>query len=129
MEPARIAILEDDDHTREMYVLMLKNAGYETVALRTGAELLAALRTGMAPHAIVMDLGLPDTQGVPLCRIIRSHQRFRSTPIIAVSGWSSGPYVQGLSEAPFNEVFLKPVEADLLLESLRRWVRLPAVPE
>lgn len=123
MASPKIAILEDDDDTRAMYAALVEAAGYEPLPISTGAQLLSSLRqTKESPAAIIMDLGLPDAQGVPLCRMIRAHERFRRVPIIAVTGWTSGPYVRGLSDAAFNEVFVKPVDTGMLLEALRRWV-------
>lgn len=126
-----IAVIEDDEATRVMYSILLDGAGYAVLAVQSGAETLARLRTGPTPAAILMDLGLPDTQGVPLCRVLRAHDRFRTVPIIAVTGWSSGTMVQGLGEAPFNDIFLKPVDPDVLLDAVRRYVPQPlaaAVP-
>lgn len=121
--PPRIALLEDDADTREMYRQLLEHAGFEVHGAALGAELLAHLQTSSpGPDAIVMDLGLPDAEGVALCRVIRTHDRFRRLPILAVTGWSTGPYVRGLNDAPFNEVFLKPVDTVMLLDALRRWI-------
>lgn len=128
IERAAIALLEDDEDTRKLYSTVLKQGGYHPLPVGTGASLLALLRQATTPRAIVMDLGLPDTEGIPLCRIIRAHARFQQVPIIAVTGWSSGPYVCGLADAPFNEVLQKPVDTDLLLTAVQRWVGTESAP-
>jgi DNA-binding response OmpR family regulator len=125
MNRQAVAVLEDDVDTLEMYCALLKHAGYSVVALSKGAELFSLLAE-QKPKAIIMDLGLPDARGVALCRAIRGHRGLAYVPIIAVTGWSSGAAVEGLGDAPFNEVFLKPIDPQLLLEALRRWGVGPA---
>jgi two-component system cell cycle response regulator DivK len=120
MNRPSLAVLEDDEQTLELYRTLFSKAGYDVVTTSTAQELVSLLEK-RGVDAIVMDLGLPDGRGVALCRRLRSVKRLMRVPIIAVTGWSEGVYTEGLAEAPFNEVFTKPVDPLLLLESLHRW--------
>lgn len=124
MEQPTVVVLDDDPDTLYAYGVVFERAGYKVRSAATGQQFLALLGAAV-PSAIVMDLGLPDARGVTLCRTIRAARRFAAVPVIAVTGWSSGPNVDGVGDAPFNEVFLKPVDPDLLVAALRRWVTAP----
>lgn len=124
LDTRTVVLVEDDADTRESFCALLHDAGFRTIPVGSGAELLLALRQLPTPEAIVMDLGLPDAEGVSLCRIVRAHWRFEGVPIIAVTGWSTGRYVAGLREAPFNEVLQKPVDIHALIDTIKRWTSI-----
>lgn len=125
MERHPIIVVEDDPDNRGMLMELLKSGGYAPVEAASGADLYALLKR-QRPVAIVMDLGLPDARGVELCRELRAMPTYQHLPIIAITGWSKGDVVAGLDDAPFNEVFQKPVEAQDLFDALKRWMVPPA---
>jgi DNA-binding response OmpR family regulator len=79
LAPMRLLVVEDDDAIAVPLVEGLERAGYTVDRAATGAE--ALLRAGQA-DLVVLDLGLPDIDGVDVCRHIRSAS---SVPIIVVS--------------------------------------------
>jgi two-component system response regulator RegX3 len=75
----RILIVEDDDHVGDALELALRQHGHDVSRARTGAEALAAVDS---TEFVLLDMGLPDLDGVEVCRRIRE----RSTmPLIAVT--------------------------------------------
>lgn len=120
MARATIVLLEDHPDSLEMYGLLLRHAGYQVHEASTAAEAIALLRT-LTPDALVMDVGLPDMNGIDLCRRLRHDARLESMPIIAVTGWTTTDRGSRLVDAPFSELLQKPVSPDVLLAAVTRW--------
>jgi len=66
--PARVLVVEDDPGIATQLVRGLTRAGYEAASVQTGA---AALRPPL-PDVVLLDLGLPDIDGVEVCRRLRA---------------------------------------------------------
>jgi CheY-like chemotaxis protein len=81
MTAHRLLIVEDTQEIAEMVALFFDGRGYHTWIAPTGAQALELGRQNM-PHLILLDVGLPDTDGYSLFRQIRSSARLRYTPII-----------------------------------------------
>ena len=77
----RVLLVEDDDAIAEPLTSGLGRHGFQVSRARTGAEALAA-----APHDVVLlDLGLPDMDGIDICRRLRASS---AVPIIVVTARS-----------------------------------------
>jgi two-component system, OmpR family, response regulator RegX3 len=77
----RVLLVEDDDAIAEPLTSGLGRHGFQVSRARTGAEALAA-----APHDVVLlDLGLPDMDGIDICRRLRASS---TVPIIVVTARS-----------------------------------------
>ena len=71
MPAQSVLVVEDTDEIRELVTTVLRRAGLDVREAATGAACLAEVRRD-APDLIVLDLGLPDTDGTELCRQIRA---------------------------------------------------------
>ena len=69
--PASILVVEDESSIASFVSLYLKNAGFTVRTAATGGDALASVRVE-APTLIVLDLMLPDIDGIEVCRRIRS---------------------------------------------------------
>jgi two-component system catabolic regulation response regulator CreB len=81
MSDRRLLIVEDTQEIAEMLALFFDGRGFQTWIAPTGAQALELGRQKM-PHLILLDVGLPDTDGYSLFREIRSSARLRYIPII-----------------------------------------------
>src|SRR5262245_15030642 len=68
---APILVVEDESSIASFVALYLKNAGYGVRTAATGGEALQAME-GESPALIVLDLMLPDIDGIEVCRRIRA---------------------------------------------------------
>ena len=103
----RNTILVVDDHpiTREPLARLLRHEGYDAVCAANGVEALDALQHGGAAATadlILLDLVMPKMNGVEFLKALRSDVRWRSVPVIALTG-SLDPHqlnrLQGLGVA------------------------------
>lgn len=77
-------IVEDDPGFRETFIDVMALRGVEVHATGTGAEALSLLKF-QQPTVIIIDVKLPDINGLELCRRIKRLESFKKTPIIMIS--------------------------------------------
>ena len=82
-----ICIIEDDAHFRETFADVMSLRGVRVLGAGSGAGGLNVLSMHK-PSVIVMDVRLPDTNGLDLCRRIRHMPEFKNVPIILISAAS-----------------------------------------
>ena len=80
----KILVVEDEKSIAHFISTVLNNNGYEAMRARTGQEALSMV-SSHCPDLIVLDLGLPDMDGMELLRKIRS---WSSLPVVVVSARS-----------------------------------------
>jgi two-component system OmpR family response regulator len=81
----RIAVVEDDQIVRSTVIDVLETAGFIAVPCSTAEALLALMRSGQPPHLILLDLQLPDQDGIALASAIRASS---DVPIVMLTGRS-----------------------------------------
>jgi two-component system, OmpR family, response regulator len=77
----RILVVDDDPHIRDVISFALEKAGMTTETARDGREALISFRR-RAPDMIILDIGMPDTDGLDVCREIRKSS---DVPILFLS--------------------------------------------
>lgn len=78
-------LITDDDHfITKMLRERFEAAGYDVSVAYDGFETLKVLET-VTPHAVILDLGLPDMSGVEVLRKIRSNPLAKNVPVVVVS--------------------------------------------
>lgn len=81
MDAARILVVDDDDHLREVVRYALDRQGYAVTEARTGLEALALVRA-RAPDLVVLDVLMPELDGLETCRQLRA---MSAVPVIFLS--------------------------------------------
>jgi DNA-binding response OmpR family regulator len=107
-------IVEDDASTREFLVRALEKKGMGTVQAASVGEALVALEREPHPSSVVLDLMLPDANGVVILRRIRRNE----APIrVAVVTGMADPtaFFDALKLAP-DKIFKKPLKLGELIE-------------
>ena len=100
--PVRILVVEDDPSISEPLVAGLVRHGFEPTHVGTGAEAVAAAAD---TDAVLLDLGLPDIDGVEVCRQVRQTS---NVPIIVVSARSDEGERVLLLELGADDYVVKP---------------------
>ena len=121
----RVLVVEDDPEMQRALALNLTARGF---VVTTAANGTAALNEAAAvsPDVIVLDLGLPDLDGMDIIRAIRGYTR---TPIVVLSGRSgSGDKVEAL-DAGADDYVTKPFDVNELVARLRAATRRAAPGE
>jgi two-component system phosphate regulon response regulator PhoB len=80
----KILIVDDEVDLLKLLDFSLRGAGFQTVQARSGKEALALARSER-PDMVLLDLMLPDIQGVDVCRTLKSDPLTRQIPIVMVT--------------------------------------------
>jgi two-component system KDP operon response regulator KdpE len=115
----RILIVDDEPNIIGTVAPLLRARGYDVLSAMSGRSALEAAERDK-PDLIVLDLGLPDMDGVEVCLLVR---RTSSVPIIVLSArGAEGDKVRAL-DAGADDYVTKPFGADELLARIRATLR------
>ena len=117
-ETPLILIVEDYPDTRTLLSSLLRSKGYMVIEAGDGKEGVRQANR-VNPDLILMDLALPELDGVEATRQIRQRQSHSQTPIFAVSAFATSDVQQDALDAGCNEVFTKPLEIEPFLGKIR----------
>jgi len=84
----RIFVVEDDENIREIVIYALQSAGFEAFGYETGEELLSALDAGL-PSLILLDIMLPEVDGLTILKRIRGMPKTKKIPVIMLTAKNS----------------------------------------
>ena len=109
----RLLIVEDDADAAEVLRTMLESDGFAADVAATGREGLSAARTGVY-SALLVDLQLPDADGISLIRALRAGPDTRDLPVVVVSADTARGMARGRAlevvdwmEKPFDQTRLR----------------------
>jgi CheY-like chemotaxis protein len=121
--PARtILVVDDFDDTRLMMRLWLQRRGYRVVEAADGLQALEVARRE-SPHLVIMDIEMPELDGLAATRQMRSEEQWRDLPIVAVSAYGAEHWRDRALEAGCDEYVSTPFEPkqlEALIKSLLR---------
>ncbi len=103
----RILVVDDNVDAADGMVSLLALAGYETRAAYTGIEAINRA-SGFHPHAVILDLGLPQMDGYEVARRLRDDPAQRNTVLIALTGYGQDSDRRRTQEAGFDHHLVKP---------------------
>ena len=115
----KILLVEDEDNIRNLVATMLDTAGYQTILAQScaGAQMMYA---SYLPDLIILDLGLPDMDGMTLLDSVRQHSL---TPIIVLSARSNEDDKILALDHGANDYVTKPFSSGELLARVRAALR------
>jgi DNA-binding response OmpR family regulator len=118
-ELATILVVEDDDGNRLLLRRFLEGEGHEVVEAADGPTALRVLQA-TAPHAVVLDLGLPGLDGLDVLRRVR---RDSGVPVLVLTGRDEEPSKLDGFEAGADDYVVKPFSLPELGARLRALLR------
>jgi CheY-like chemotaxis protein len=119
----RILAVDDDNDTREMLRFILEQAGGEVTAVESVREAIESFQT-QPPDVVVSDIGMPEYNGYALISLIRDRDEKlgRSTPVIALTAYTSPADEKTALASGFQKYIGKPFGPAELIESIRSLV-------
>jgi len=115
-----IMLAEDDPIVRGMYEGILDRGGYVPLTATTGSECLALL-ANKKPKAIILDVNMPDLNGIETCKRLRTQAKYKG-PIIFLTGADDIETVRSCLAAGGDDYILKTAQPNEFLRRVNRWV-------
>ena len=109
---------DDDDLVRAAVTDMLVAQGLDVHACADGDEALALCRQ-MEPDAVLLDLNMPEMNGLQVARELRAHAGSRPVRLVAMTGRNSDELRKKAFDAGFDEFLSKPASLAAILDALR----------
>jgi len=124
-----IMVVDDNQNMRDIYARILAQEGFEVFTAATGKECLDQLET-ICPDIILMDVVLPDWDGINLVRRIKEKQEFARCIIILLSSLmtDSDSRVKGLN-AGAVDYLIRPVPNKELVAKVKSLLRVTGFQE
>ena len=113
----RILVVDDERDAVLTLVALLRDEGYDARGAYRGKEVLDLIRD-FAPHAVLLDIGMPDLNGYEVARQIRQRWGSVAPLLIAVTGWKQSSDKMLATMAGFDHHVAKPYDPQVLLELL-----------
>ena len=125
---AKILIAEDSDFFRDQVKGFMENEGYRVLEARDGLEAWQLLETqGAQISLVVTDLEMPNLDGFGLAEKIKSDQRYRHLPVIALTTLAEDDDIARGRKAGIDDYQIK-LDRERLLESIGRFMAVNGYP-
>jgi two-component system, cell cycle response regulator DivK len=118
-ESPLVLVVEDYQDAREMYSAYLQFSGYRVAEATNGLEAIEKT-IELMPDIILMDLALPKIDGWEATKRLKSDERTKHIPIVALTGHALAGFAEGAREAGCDSFVTKPCLPDALVVEVRR---------
>ena len=120
MAGERILVVEDNERNMKVVRDVLNATGYETLEATTGVDAVA-LATEHVPDLVLMDIQLPDIDGVEALDRLRADDRFASVPVLALTAQAMDGDRERFLAAGFDDYLSKPVDILDFVATVKRY--------
>ncbi len=121
-----ILVVDDEPALRELIRQMLEIGGYAVQEARDGEEALDMIDEE-PPDAVILDVMMPEMDGITVCKTLRANQATVSLPIVMLSGKTQREAVAEGLAAGANKYLCKPASFEELMGSLEEVLSATAV--
>jgi two-component system sensor histidine kinase/response regulator len=122
----RVLLVEDNEVNQQVATELLESEGAKVTIANHGAEAVKILTQGnqLPPFDVVlMDLQMPEMDGLTATRLLRAKPHLQELPIIAMTAHVMAEEVQRCLEAGMNDHVGKPIDPGSFFATLARWTR------
>jgi len=119
----RALVVDDYDDAREMYSEFLAYKGFEVLQAQNGLQAMA-LAESLHPDLIVLDLALPDIDGIEVTRRLKASPATSSIPIVMITANAQAAMLDEARKAGCAAVLVKPCTPEELLDVVSGFARV-----
>lgn len=116
-----LLLAEDNEANQMVATSLLGRLGIVLDIAGNGREALRMVEE-KPYHAILMDMQMPEMDGLEATRLIRAKKEFREIPIIAMTANAMRSDMEACMQAGMNDFVSKPIDRSNLLRALKRWI-------
>lgn len=116
-------VIEDTKSTAFLEMALLKKEGFTPRHAANGKEAWGILEI-MIPDLVILDVNLPDTNGLIILKTLRRHPRLKDTPVIMVTAQVGEQDVMAGIRAGADGYIFKPFQQNALIDCVRRVLKI-----
>jgi CheY-like chemotaxis protein len=114
-------VIEDDDNNMVLITRLLEKSGYLTLRAETG-KLGVDLALEKRPDFIILDIQLPDIQGIEVLEMIRQSEVGAGIPIIAMTSHAMAGDRERMLAAGCDGYIEKPIDPERIISQIRKLI-------
>jgi CheY-like chemotaxis protein len=103
---AYILVVDDEGDSREFVAKLLERRGHRVICAENGRKALKQLLNGQ-PELLLLDLRMPELDGIGLLEVLRSYLRWHDLPVIVLSAHGSDAELQRARDLGVSDIFHK----------------------
>lgn len=124
----KILLVDDEPDILEIIGFNLENAGYQVFKVKDGVEALKQAKN-IIPHLIIMDVMMPNLDGIEACDLIRKEDQLQQTVIMFLSARGEDFSYVAAFEAGADDYVTKPIKPKVLLSKVKGLLRRFKTPD
>ena len=109
----RVLVVDDNRDAADSLGMLLQFLGAEVMVVHDGPSALASLKP-FQPEVVLLDLGMPDMNGLEVARRMRENPEFNAITLVALTGWGQREDRRRTHEAGFDYHLVKPADVGML---------------
>lgn len=113
-----LMVVDDSVDNLVLISLHLQQAGYRVITASNGEEAVRVAQLSM-PDLILMDIGMPELDGLGATRKIRTYEQLQNVPVIALTAFSTEGFQRAAYDAGIDGYLTKPINFDRLAELVK----------
>jgi CheY-like chemotaxis protein len=113
----KVLIVDDNEDAADMLDVLLRGHGHQTRVAHGGEEAVSAA-ADFRPDVVLLDIGLPQMDGLAVARALRKNSWGADIVIVAVTGWGDEADRRRSAQAGFDRHLVKPIDPEELLSWL-----------
>jgi DNA-binding response OmpR family regulator len=117
-----VLLVEDDPVIRQMVKSLLSKMSIEIIEIDDGIKAHNLLNNMLPPSLVIMDIGLPNMNGIQLVEKIRKQSGWKKIPVVMLTGSSDVADVKKCLAAGANDYLTKPIKVDGFVDRLSRYL-------
>jgi len=119
---SKILVVEDQHRNMRLVEQILTDISgqIELVKASSGAEALAAAK-GDRFSLVLMDIALPDMDGIQITNVLRSYPQFHKVPFVAVTAYATSKEREDIGKV-FNHYITKPIDEEVLVNIVNKYI-------
>ncbi len=116
----RVLIIDDNLTNQKILTMQAQSWGMFTCAVESGSKALEWLKQGIPFDLAILDMNMPQMDGLTLARAIRQQPRCQKLPLVMLSSITRQEIAQNVEDVEFAAVLTKPIQQTQLYDSLMR---------
>ena len=120
----KVYVVEDNEKNMKLFRAILKIIPDIEIFEETRGDLGFELIKSGNPDLVILDIQLPEMNGIEICSELRKIEKFKDTPIIAVTSFAMKGDKERIMEAGFNQYVSKPIKVQEFRELVSKYLNL-----